>query len=348
MDGSPTPCKTFPNNGFRGEAQMRNPFASITFVALMAASLGLQTMAATAQGDFPNKPVRIIVATAAGGPTDYNARLVADILQRAGYQVVVDNRGAAGGVLAVQSVTKSPADGYTLLVSHASPIVIFQSLLPEKPPYDALKDLTPISHLSNVATIALVNPNVPVKTLSEFIAYAKERPGQLNYSSTGTGNMPHLTGERFKMRTGVDIVHVPYNSAPQALTAIITGEVAFGFQSPDSLEQHKAGKVRALATTAKKRLSNAPDVPTMAEAGLPGFTSGAWYGLYGPPNMPKAVVDKIQADVAKGLALPDVVEKATKFGFELIGSTPEQLAAHMQSEVKNWSGVIQAAKIKMK
>jgi tripartite-type tricarboxylate transporter receptor subunit TctC len=327
---------------------MRNSYAPIKFAALLAASLSLQTMAATAQANFPSKPVRIIVATAAGGPTDYNARLVAEVLQRIGYQVVVDNRGAAGGVLAVQAVTKSNPDGYTLLVSHASPIVIFQSLLPEKPPYDALKDLTPISHLSNVATIALVNPEVPVKTLQEFIAYAKARPGQLNYSSTGTGNMPHLTGERFKMRTGLDLVHVPYNSAPQALTAIITGEAAFGFQSPDSLEQYKAGKVRALATSAKKRLSNAPDVPTMDEAGLPGFTSGAWYGLYGPANMPKPIVDKIQADVAKGLAQPDVVERATKFGFELIASTPEQLAAHMRSEVKSWSGVIEAAKIQMK
>lgn len=327
---------------------MRDPYAPIKFAALLAASLSLQAVPATAQANYPSKPVRIIVATAAGGPTDYNARLVADVLQRVGYQVVVDNRGAAGGVLAVQAVTKSTPDGYTLLVSHASPIVIFQSLLPEKPPYDALKDLTPISHLSNVATVALVNPNVPVKTLAEFIAYAKDKPGQLNYASTGTGNMPHLTGERFKMRTGLDLVHVPYNSAPQALTAIITGEASFGFQSPDSLEHYKAGKVRALATSAKQRLSNAPDVPTMAEAGLPGFTSGAWYGLYAPPNLPKPLADKIQADVAKGLAQPDVVEKANKFGFELMASTPDQLAAHMQSEVKSWSTVIEAAKIQMK
>jgi len=316
----------------------------------IAAAMAIASVsgAAFAQKGYPDKPVRIIVATAAGGPTDYMARTVAEVLGRAGYQIVVDNRGAAGGVLAVQAVTKAEPDGYTLLVSHASPIVIFQTLLPEKPPYDALKDLTPVTQLSSVATVAMANPDVPVKSLTEFIAYAKSKPGQLNYSSTGTGNMPHLTGERFKMRTGLDLVHVPYNSAPQALTAIITGEVAFGFQSPDSLEQHKAGKVRALATSAKKRLVAAPDVPTMDEAGLPGFTSGAWYGLYAPPGTDPAIVNKLQADVAKGFLAPDIVEKATRFGHELIASKPEELAEFMKSQVKTWGEVVTSANIRMK
>lgn len=321
---------------------------------LIRALSGLLTLfsavsfAAAADATYPDKPVRIIVATAAGGPTDYNARLVAEILQKAGYKTVVDNRGGAGGVLAVQAVTKADPDGYTLLISHASPIVIFQTLLPEKLPYDALKDLTPISELSNVASVAMINPDVPAKTLQEFIAYAKTKPDQLNYSSTGTGNMPHLTGERFNLRTGVELVHVPYNSAPQALTAIITGEVAFGFQSADALEQYKAGKVRALATTAKKRLSNAPDVPTMDEAGLPGFTSGSWYGLYGPADMDPAIVNKIQADIAKGFQRQDLIDKATKFGFELIASTPQELAEFMKTQTASWTEVISTAHIRMK
>jgi len=303
---------------------------------------------ASAQQSYPTKPVRIIVATAAGGPTDYMARTVSEILNKAGYQTVVDNRGGAGGVLATQAVTKSDPDGYTLLVAHASPIVIFQTLLPEKPPYDALKDLTPITQLSNVASVAMINPDIPAKTLTEFIAYAKERPGKLNYSSTGTGNMPHLSGERFKLRAGVDLAHVPYNSAPQAMTAIITGEVAFGFQSADGLEQHKAGKVRALATTAKQRLANSPDVPTMDEAGLTGFTSGAWYGLYGPAGMDPAIVGKIQTAVAQGFQQADIAGKASKFGFELIGSTPEQMKSFMASQVETWAEVVTKAKIRMK
>jgi tripartite-type tricarboxylate transporter receptor subunit TctC len=160
--------------------------------------------------------------------------------------------------------------------------------------------------------------------------------------------MPHLSGERFKLRTGVDMVHVPYNSAPQALTAIITGEVSFGFQSPDVLEHHKAGKVRALATSAKTRLSNGPDVPTMTEAGLGDFTSGAWYGLYAPAGLPPALAAKIQQDVAKGFRDPAFVERATKFGFEIITSTPEQHGEFMRAQETTWRDVVTKANIRMK
>src|SRR5690606_19289849 len=230
---------------------------------------------------YPTKSIRIIVATGPGGPTDYMARTVADgLTKQLGQQVVVDNRGGAGGALAIAGLLENPADGYTLLVSHAGPIVINKSLFTTQLPYDPEKDLVPVSHLSNMSSVLLVRKDLPVDTLAEFVAYAKEHPGELNFASTGTGAMPHLTGERFKLRTGIEATHIPYKTAPEATTAVLTGEVDYGWNSPESLELVKAGKMKALTTTADKRFAFAPDLPVIdeagAELGLKGFRSGAW------------------------------------------------------------------------
>lgn len=310
-----------------------------------AGCLGLQAQAQTA---YPNKPVHIIVPSTPAGVLDNVARTLAlRLAEQLGQPIVIDNKGGAGGNIGAEAAARSAADGYTLFIgfnaTHGANPALFGKLS-----YDPIKDFAPISLLASVPNIISIHPSVPVNTLAELVAMAKARPGQLSYASSGNGTSTHLAAEMFKAAAGVDIAHIPYKGSAPAVADVIAGQVPVIVDSvASSTAQIKAGKLKALATTGARRLSVLPDLPTVAESGYPGFESTAWLGLLAPAGTPKPVIDQLNAQILKVMALPETRERMAGFGAEITTSTPEQFAAHIRSEIAKLGKVVHDANIKL-
>jgi tripartite-type tricarboxylate transporter receptor subunit TctC len=314
-----------------------------SWLAIVLIAFG--TSAVHAQS-WPSKPVRIIVPFPPGGTTDIVARSLGVELQRMWQQpVVIENRGGAGGNIGAEQVAKSAPDGYTLLMGTVGTHAINQALFAQtgaRMPFDPVKDFVPITLVASVPNVMVVNPKVPVTNVNEFIAYAKARPGQLNMASSGNGTSIHLTGELFKTSTGTFMVHFPYRGSAPALTDLLAGNMNVMFDNlPSALPHIKAGKLTALAVTSRKRSPALPNTPTMEEAtGIKGFDAGSWFGLFAPAGTPRAIVDKMQVDVAKALATPEVRERFLGQGADPGGMNSEQFAAFIRAETEKWAQVV--------
>jgi len=288
----------------------------------------------SAVSSYPSKPIRLVVPYPAGGGLDVMSRLLGERLsQRLGQPVVVDNKPGAGTILAAELVAKSPADGYTLMVTTDSTVTINQHLY-SRLPYDPVKDFAPITQLVLLNQLLLAHPALPADNLKELIAYAKANPGKLNYASYGSGSQPHLAMEMLKSQAGVDIVHVPYKGIPQAVPAVLGNEVQLTFSGVASSQAHlKAGKLKALAIGGKNRSALFPDVPTFSEAGFPDVPSNAWFGLFAPAATPRAIVLKLHAEVTRIMKEPDFVQKELLAkGYEPVASTPDEFAAFLVAD----------------
>lgn len=318
---------------------------TIQSLPFLAAMLGW-TAGVHAQ-TYPSKPIRIIVPLAAGGPTDAVARSIAQHLSdKFGQAVVVDNRPGANTNIGTAAVAKSPADGYTLLLT-VNNLTINPSLY-QSIPFDSLKDFAPISLFATSPLLLVVNPSVPAKSVSELIALARANPGKLHFGSPGNGSPPHLAGEMFNTLAGVKMVHVPYKGITTAVTDLIGGQLEVMFPgSPIALPQAKAGKLRALATTGAKRTEAAPELPTVAEAGLSNFEVSLWYGLLAPAHTPPEIIQKLHSEIARIVALPAVVQQWAALGAEPVNTTPEQFAAYLKNDIVKWQKVVRASGAKM-
>jgi tripartite-type tricarboxylate transporter receptor subunit TctC len=291
--------------------------------------------------------VRIIVPFAPAGSTDITARVVAQKLTDAWrQQVIVDNRAGAGGNIGADAVAKSTADGYTLLLATTGVMAINHRLY-RNLSFDALRDFAPVTQIGALPLILIVHPSLPAKTMKDLVSIAKAKPGQLSYASSGVGSATHMTSELFRMMAGVDIVHIPYKGSGQAMVDLISGQVAIAFdQITSSQPQVEMGKLRALAVTSAKRFPSVPQLPTVAEAGLPGYESVSWNGLAAPAGTPHEIIVRIQEQVARALQSPDIKERFFKDGIEPVASTPERFAAHIRSERAKWEKVVDTAGIK--
>jgi tripartite-type tricarboxylate transporter receptor subunit TctC len=316
---------------------------SVRRALLGALCLGL--LAGAVAADFPQRPVRMIVPFGAGGPTDIVARLLAQGLStRWAHQVVIENRPGAGGNLGADIVAKAPPDGYTLGLVPAGPITINPSLF-EHMPFDPARDLAPVSLLAVAPIILYVTPGLPAHSLAELIALARARPGALNFTSAGTSSLPHLAGEMFRRQMGVDVVHVPYKGAPQAVAAVVAGEGAFTFDTGASLPLVGSGRLRALAVTGAARDPQAPELPTFVDSGFPDFNPMAWSGLVAPAGMAATQVRWIQQEAAQVLLADSARERLAALGFVAVAGTPESFAAFIGKETARWAVVIRGAGI---
>ncbi len=319
----------------------------LVFVSVIVASGGAAPALAQTTQNFPTRPVRLIVPFTAGSATDLLARRIAPKMsENWNQQVVVDNRGGAGGTLAASIVTKATPDGYTLLVHSIA--FAMNAALYSKLPYDPLKDFAYISQISISTSLLLVSPKLGVKSVSELIALAKQKPGQLSYSSSGVGSGTHLNGEMFRFGAGIDVVHVPYKGVPEALIDIATGRVHY-FLSPlvPALPFIKDGRLLPLAVTTARRSPVLPDVPAMAEAGLPGYEFQAWFGVFAPAGTPRPVVDKISREIARIVDLPDIKKQFMLQGEEGKASTPDEFTRFVRAEIGKYSKVVKLAGIKV-
>ncbi|MEO7726136.1 MAG: tripartite tricarboxylate transporter substrate binding protein [Burkholderiales bacterium] len=302
----------------------------------------LMTGAASASAaDYPEKPVRFVVGFTPGGPSDLVARLLGQKLAEMwGQQVVIDNRAGAGGNIAAELVAKAPGDGYTLLLGNNS-ILATNAALYGKLAYDPVKDFAPVILVASQPNILVVHPSLPVRSVKELIALAKSKPGQLNYASSGSGAAAHLSGELFKTMARVDMVHIPYKGAGPALNDVLAGQDQLMFATALSVVPHiKSGRLRALGVTTASRMKSMPELPTIAEAGVPGFEATTWHGIVMPSNTPAALVLRVNADTAKVLNLPDIRERFSSLGGEIIGGTPDEFAAYIKKEIPKWAKVV--------
>jgi tripartite-type tricarboxylate transporter receptor subunit TctC len=318
--------------------------------ALVAAfGATLVSAAPIAAQDYPNRPLRVIVQTQPGGLIDQLGRTLAQKLQEnTGAVVVVENRTGGGGLIAAEHVINSPADGYTIYIgSHGTQAI--HPHLTKNLSFDPVKDFAPVILLATTPTLLVVHPGVPAKTLKDLIAQAKANPGKLSYGSQGNGSSGHMTGEQFKQLTGTDIVHVPYKGAAPAVRDLIAGHVAMVFDSVAfSAEQVTAGKLRGLAVVADKRAASLPDVPTVAEAGLPEMQGSPWFGLVVAAKTPRPIIDWINREATKAFTASDVQERFAKQGFLLPLGSPEALGAHIAEDSKRWGEVIRRGGITLK
>jgi tripartite-type tricarboxylate transporter receptor subunit TctC len=317
-------------------------------ITLLACSLALACVAPANAQPFPNKPVRIVVPFPPGGPSDYAARVIsAKLPEQFGQQVIVDNRPGASGTLGAEQVARAAPDGYTLVIANTGMLTILPHLQ-KKMPYDAFTDFTPITNLIGGPSFLLTHPSVPAKNLRELIALAKQRPGQLTYASASVGQISHMNGELMKILAGIDVLHVPYKGTGPIMPELLGGQVSMTFStSADNLQFVKAGRVRLIAVTGPKRLGILPDVPTMAESGLPGFESLNWNGIVGPARMPRDIVDRLNRDIARALNAPDVKERVVAQGNEVVGDGPDAFAKFIRAESVKWARVVKQAGIKL-
>jgi len=296
---------------------------------------------------YPTKPIRIVIAQAPGSATDVISRVVGNQLSEAlGQPIVIDARPGAGGALGTEVAARSAPDGYTLFMAnnstHGSNPAVYAKL-----PYDAIKDFAPISFVASVPYVLVVDPSLPVKTVQEFIALAKARPGKMNYASAGNGSTHHFCGELLKSMTGIDIQHIPYKGSGPGIAGLLGGEVSMMFANvADIGSQVKGGKVKALAVTTPRRSSLLPDVPTMPEAGLPDFEITSWFGLLAPAGTPTPIIGRLNAETVKVLGRADVKATLGAQGLEVASSSPEQFAAHIKNEIARFGKIAKAAGIK--
>ena len=318
--------------------------ALMVFVALAGA--GVLPGNASAQ-DYPNKALRLIVPFPPGGGNDILARSVGQRLAEAiGQQVIVDNRGGAGGLIGAELAAKAVPDGYTIFLASIGNLA-FMPALHAKLPYDPVRDFAPLTLLATSAFIMVVNPSLPAKSVKELIALARAKPGQINYGSSGQGSSLHLTGEIFKLATSTDLVHVPYKGSGPALTDLIAGQVQIMFGTmPPTLPHVKTGKLRALGVSGTKRSVAAPEVPTIAEAGVPGFEVLNWYGIVAPSKTPAAIVQRLNGELVKTLKAREMIESLGTQGLEAAGGTPERFGVFIKSEIAKYAKVIKAAGIR--
>ena len=308
------------------------------------AALAMLATPAIAQ---PTRPVRLVVPFPAGGATDLVARVIAQRVSRdIGQQIIVDNKAGAGGTIGSAEAAKATADGYTLLLTTSSTHAISPHLMPRLP-YDAVKDFTPVAHLADAASVLLVTPSLPVKTMAELIAYAKKHPSQLNYASSGNGTIVHLTTEAFKAQAGIFMTHIPYKGTGLAIPDVIAGSVQVLIDAiPSGMPHVKNGRLRALAVTGDKRSALAPELPTIAEAGLTGFSSVTWFGLYAPRGMKPDLVTRVHEAFEKAAHAPDVVDSLAKLGVEPAPlGTSAQFATMVSVDSQRWAGIIRERKI---
>jgi tripartite-type tricarboxylate transporter receptor subunit TctC len=318
-------------------------FARIGLVvgALLAGSACAQAQTA----DYPTRPVRIVVPSSPGGGTDILARLMArKLAESMGQPFIVENRAGAGQALGIDVVARAPADGYTLLMA-ASAIVLNQ-VLSKKTSYDTVRDFAPVSLIATVSNVLVVHPSLPVKTETELIDYAKAHPGVLNYSSAGAGTSPHLSMELFRSMAGITMTHVPYKGTGPATVDVVAGQVQLSMPNLLTAMPHiKGGTLRALGVTGPRRATGLPNVPTIAEAGLPGYESVQWYGLMAPTGTPAPIVARLQAEIAKSLASPEMQAAMANEGADAVGNKPQEFAAFIKSEIDKWGQVVKAARI---
>lgn len=297
---------------------------------------------------FPSKPIRIVIGFPAGGPLDQHARLLSDKLQAAlGQPVVIDYKAGAGGTVGAQEVMRAPADGYTLLLANTGTMVINPALY-QKLPYQTLRDFVPVARTAMQPLALLVNPNVPAKTLPEFVAYAKSKPGQINYGSAGNGGISHLVPEMFKNRTGLFMVHIPYRGSAPAFTDLMAGQVQFMAESiPQAANYHKQGKVRALAVTSKERNPALPDIPTVMETGIKNFEVVGFYGFLAPAHTPKEVVNKLSDAFRQVLTQPDIRQRMTTQGADPAFLPAEDFSKFLAAEMPRWADAVQRSGAKL-
>jgi tripartite-type tricarboxylate transporter receptor subunit TctC len=308
---------------------------------LIALSMALASSVGVAAETWPAKPVRIIVPFPPGSSPDLIARMLADKLAQAlGQPVIVENKPGAGGNLGTGLVAKAEPDGYTLGLSIPGPLAV-NTVLYKKMEYDPFKELAPITLVALSPNVLVVDPKLGVNTVKEFIDYVKARPGKLNYGSVGNGSASHLTMELLKMRSGMDIVHVPYPGSPQVNTAIVSGQIQAGFVVPaTAMALAQAGRLEALAVTSSVRSVVVPELPTVAEAGFPGFESSAWIGMVAPAKTPKPIIDRLSRELVAIIRSQDVREKMLRIYFQPVGTAPEGLSNLMRSERDRWAKVI--------
>ncbi|HEY0338598.1 MAG TPA: tripartite tricarboxylate transporter substrate binding protein [Burkholderiales bacterium] len=312
--------------------------AASAFIAAAAPSSVAQT--------YPAKAIRLVVPSSPGGSTDIVGRVLAQKLSESlGQQVVIDNRAGAGTMIGNEIVAKSPPDGYTLLMGISTLAIIPAMYATVR--YDALKDFAPISHVVTLPNVLLVHPSVPARSVKELIAIGKARGPQLVSGSAGTGTSPHLSLELFKTMAGIDIVHVPYKGSGQAIIGLISGEIALLFPAlPTAMPHLKTAKARALAVTTATRSQAMPDLPSISEAGLPGYEATQWFGILAPAGTPRPIIDRVNQDVTAALRSAEVKQHLAAEGAEVVASTPEQFAEYLRSETTKWAKVIKAAGIK--
>ena len=316
----------------------------IAWGAAVCAAASLVLPAAHAQ-TYPTKPIRLIVPFPAGGATDLFARSLSQKLgERLGQSVVIDNKPGAGGTLGSDLAAKAPADGYTLLLSTTSTHSIGPNLNP-KIPYDAMRDFTPIGQVGNAPSIMLVPNSSPAKTVKEWIDYARQNPGRLNYASSGNGTIVQLTAELFKSQANLFVVHIPYKGTALAIPDLVSGKVDVLFDSlPTGLPHVKDGRLRALGVTSAKRTQLAPDLPPISDV-LPGYESTTWFGLFGPKGLPADVVARVNTAANQVLKDPEVIDKLTRLGIEPVGGTPAQFTTMLSTELAKWKKIINERKI---
>lgn len=315
--------------------------------ALIVAAAGSMPGALVAQG-YPNRPVKLVVPFPPGGSLDFTGRLIAQRLTEMwGQSVVVENKPGAGGNIGADFVAKAPPDGYTILMGALSTHAVNPSLY-KTMPYDAVRDFAPITLIATTPNVLVVNANSPVNNVKEFIAYTKANPGKLSFGSGSIGSGGHLAGELYKVETGTDAVHVPFKGGAPATQALLAGDTQFMFDNlANAMAQVKAGKLKALAVTTAQRSPLVPDLPTMAEAGLPGFDISTWYGLFAPAGTPPSVIAKWNADVTKILTTPDVRAKLMADGAEPAPDTPEQFKEMIARELAKYARIIKASGAKV-
>jgi tripartite-type tricarboxylate transporter receptor subunit TctC len=317
------------------------------FATSCALVVSMTAFAAFAQS-YPTKPIRMVVHFPPGGPTDLVARMIGQELNKAwGQQVVIDNRPGAGGIVGVEMIVRAPADGYNLLFATGGSMSIAPAVY-SKLPYNVFNDLAPVSLVVINPQILVAHPSLPAGTVKELIALAKSRPGQINYASVGPGSPQHLGVEMMKYMTGIDMVHIPYKGTAPAITDVLAGHVSLMFNSmPTVLPLINSKKLKGLAVSSAKRSAAAPDVPTIAEAGVPGFSYATWYGVLAPAATPKDIIAKLNTEIVRIVGARDMTERLLREGSEPQPGTPDQLAKFMRAEYEQWRKTVAAAKIKI-
>jgi tripartite-type tricarboxylate transporter receptor subunit TctC len=318
-------------------------------IAILGLTLALGTAAALAQGrvgDFPSQPLRLVIGFPPGSAADITARLVGSVMSdRLGQQVVVESRPGAGSSIAAEFVARAPADGYTLYIGTSSNVT--NAAINPNPRFDFAKDLAPVTPLTILPLILAVHPSLGVSSVEELIALARSKPGELTYASVGPGTVPHLATELFSVRAKIKLVHVPYQGSPPAVTDLLAGRVSMTLIVASTVMPHvEAGRVKALASSSAKRLHLAPNLPTMAEAGLPDFEAGVWFGLMAPAATPRGVIEKLSAAANAALASDEIVAKLRAQGFEPLGGSPEEFARLIARETAKWATAADAAGLK--
>ena len=300
--------------------------------------------AGSTEAQYPGKPIKLIVPSSPGSGPDIMARAIGQKLAQAwGQPVVIDNRPGAGGSIGSEAAAKSPPDGYTLIMGNAGSHAVNASLY-KRLAYDPVKDFAPVTLVSSAPNILIVHPSLPVKSVKELIALAKAHPGELSFGSGGNGSTAHLSGEMFRTLAGISIVHVPYKGAPAAVLGVVTGEISLAILNlPPALPHVRSGKLKALGVSTARRSAAVPDLPTIAEAGLPGYEATAWYGVLAPAGTPREIVMKLNGEIVNSLRTSEMKKRITADGGEVVGSTPEEFAAVMKADIAKWVRVVKAS-----